>query len=126
MGIINKYAAEEAVFNHKILMINVNKSVTERNLYDATRYCWKLSEHKLKDVEYVLSVTQGIIIGVFEPTEWKRATLKNFPEFNEDVPSRIGFVGREANQSIKEQYLRKRVPKEFRKRGAANPIKYSF
>jgi len=107
-------------------MITINKTVTERNIYDATRFCWKLSSSKLKAVEYVLAVTQGIIIGVFEPLEWKRATIENFPEFNDDVPSRYGFVGKEADESIKELYLRKRVPPIYRKRGAANPIKYNF
>ena len=124
--IINKYAAEGAVFEHRVLMITINKTVTKRNIYDATRFCWKLSESKLKTVEYVLAVTQGIIIGVFEPTEWKVATIENFPEFYDDVPSRMGFVGIEAAEAIKEMYLRKRVPAKYRKRGAANPIKYSF
>lgn len=124
--IINKYAAIEAEFTHNLLMIAVNKTLADRNLSDATRFCWKLSMHKLQDVEYVLAVAQGIIIGAFEPIQWKKATLANFPEFNEDVPSRMGFVGVEAKREILDQYLRKRIPDKYRKRGAANPVKYSF
>ncbi len=124
--IIDKYASEEAVFKHKVLMITINKSASEGSIYDGTRFCWKLSQTKIKKVDYVLAVIQGIIVGVFEPTEWKIATLQNFPEFNQNVPSRIGFVGKEADKEIVKLYIRKRVPSIYRKRGAANPIKYSF
>lgn len=124
LEIVNKYHAEVAEFHHRVLMISVSKSLAEKGLYDATRFCWKLSASKLKKVEYVLAVKQGIIIGVFKPTAWKRATIENFPEFNQDVPGRFGFVGREADQEIQALYLRKRVPDEYRKRGAANPVKY--
>ena len=107
-------------------MITVNKSLAEKGFYDATRFCWKLSESKLRKVEYVLAVKQGIIIGVYKPIEWKRATIENFPEFNTDAPDRFGFVGREAVPEIQTLYLRKRVPDEYRKRGAVNPVKYSL
>lgn len=126
LEIINKYAAEEAVFEHKILMITINKLATERGIYNATRYAWKISKKKVEHVEYVLGVIQGIIVGVFKPLEWMVATEDNFPEFHESHPDRIGFVGSEAEVEIKNLYMRKRVPDSYRKRGAANPIKYSF
>ncbi|EXJ22518.1 hypothetical protein ADIAL_2104 [Alkalibacterium sp. AK22] len=126
LEIIDKYMSEEANFEHKVLMITINKTVFDQNIYDATRFAWKISKAKSEKVEYVLAVMQGIIIGVFVPTEWKAATLDNFPEFNFEEPKRIGFVGHEADSSIKELYLRKRVPVKYRKKGAANPIKYNF
>ena len=52
--------------------------------------------------------------------------MDNFPEFHLDRPNRVGFIGTEADDSVKQLYMRKRVPKEFRKKGAANPIKYNF
>ena len=126
--IMDKYAAEEAEFEHKILMITINKSVSEYSIYNATRFAWKLSNKKVKQVQYVLAVIQGIIVDVFKPIEWKIALTKNFPEFSnfEDQPKRMGFVGKRANQEILNQYLRKRVPPKYRKKGAANPVKYNF
>lgn len=126
LEIINKYAAEEAVFHHKVLMITINRLASERGIYDATRFSWKISKKKVEEVEYVLSVIQGMIVGVFKPLEWMDATEENFPEFHENVPGRIAFVGEAAEESIRQMYLRKRVPDSYRKRGAANPIKYSF
>ena len=44
--IIRRYAAEPAVFEHKALLISVNRSVAERSLYEATRYAWKINPVK--------------------------------------------------------------------------------
>jgi hypothetical protein len=126
LEIINKYAAEEAVFDHKILMITINRSASERGIYDATRFAWKISKTKVEKVEYVLAVIQGIIVGVFQPLKWMVASEVNFPKFHVDRLDRIGFVGSEAEEEIKNHYIRKRVPNSYRKRGAANPIKYNF
>lgn len=124
--IINKYKAEEAVFVHKVLMIIINKSIAENSIYDATRFAWKIDKQKAEKAEYVLSIKQGIIVGVFIVKEWREASIENFPEFHEDRKDRIAFTGFEAPNEIKEKYMRKRVPDEYRKKGAANPIKYSF
>ncbi len=125
--ILDKYAAAEAVIEHKVLMITINKSVTQKSIYNATRFAWKLSKVKIKEVEYVFAVVQGVIIDVFKPLEWKIALAKNFPELNtEDRPKRIGFVGVKADQVVLTKYLRKRIPSKYRKKGAANPVKYSF
>ncbi|MCP5500968.1 MAG: hypothetical protein H7A25_13765 [Leptospiraceae bacterium] len=125
--ILNKYSAEEAIFEDKVLMITVNRSITEKSLYDAVRYAWRLSESKIKKVEYVLAVEKGIIKGVYKPIKWLKATPENFPDMGNKLrPDRIGFIGEEAKSDIKNKYIFKRIPDEFRKKGAANPIKYSF
>ncbi len=125
--IMDKYAAEEAEICHKVLMITINKSVTEKSVYNATRFAWKLSKSKVKEVEFVFAVVQGMIVDVFKPTEWKIALAENFPQINtEGEPNRMGFIGQKANQEILKQYLRKRVPSKYRKKGASNPVKYSF
>lgn len=124
--IINKYAAEEAIIQHKVLMIIINKSMLEKSIYDATRFAWKIDRKKAEKAEYILSIVQGIIVGVHVADEWKEATVQNFPEFNIDRSGRYGFNGKEADQVIKQMYLRKRIPDQYRKKGASNPIKYSF
>ena len=67
-----------------------------------------------------------MVVGVFKPTKWLKATMENFPEFFSDRSSRIGFVGIEAEIEICQKYLNKKIPKQLRKKGAANPIMYSF
>lgn len=126
--VICLYEAPEAVFRHNLMLINVNKSSEEEDLYDAVRYAWKVSLEKARKVDYVLAVRRGLIIGAFKATEWLPATKEYFPDFNRDGygprEGRYGFCGCEAPEDVKRLYLRKRVPDKHRKRGAANPIRY--
>ncbi|PZO88632.1 MAG: hypothetical protein DI626_01370 [Micavibrio aeruginosavorus] len=127
--LIIRYEAQVADFdpNTPILMINVNKSIEERSsILEAVRYSWKVSLSKARQAKYVLAVQQGLIVGAFEPQEWYKATPENFPGLSEERAKRFGFVGKEAPSAIKEKYIGKRVPDAYRKRGSANPIKYSY
>jgi hypothetical protein len=123
--IVQRYCAEPAVFTHRALLISVNKSAAERSLYEATRYAWKISKSKARQAEVILATLQGLIVGAFIADEWLEATAANFPE-RKDAPGRLGFLGREANEEIKKLYVGKRVPDEYRRPGAANPIKYTW
>ncbi len=123
--IIRRYAAEPAAFQHEALLISVNRSAVETSLYEATRYAWKISRLKAKQAEVILSTLQGLIVGAFVADDWLAATSANFPG-RENMPGRLGFVGREAPAEISRLYVGKRVPDEYRKRGAANPVKYTW
>jgi hypothetical protein len=123
--IIDRYYAEPAKFQHKALLISVNRSAAERSLYEATRFAWKVNRSKAKQADVVLATMQGLIVGAFVADDWLDATEANFPG-REDSPGRLGFVGKDASDKIKRLYVGKRVPDEYRKRGAANPIKYTW
>jgi len=125
MEIIRKYASAQAVFQHKALLISVNRSAADAPLYEATRYAWKISRAKAKQAEVILSTRQGIIVGSFVASEWLEATKENFPG-REAVPGRYGFIGTEAPEQFKKLYNDKRVPDEYRKPGSANPIRYTW
>lgn len=123
--IIRRYSAEPAVFQHKALLISVNRSATEASLYEATRYAWKINRSKAEEAEVILASLQGLIVGAFVKDHWLDATAANFPG-HDDLPGRLGFVGCEAPPDIRDLYVGKRVPDQYRKRGAANPIKYTW
>jgi len=123
--IIRQYSAEQAVFKHKALLININISASQTSLYEATRRAWKLSKSKAEEAEIVLATVKGLIVAAFVADEWLDATAENFPGY-EDIPGRIGFVGREAPEEIVKLYVGKRVPNKYRKRGAANPVRYTW
>lgn len=123
--ILARYRAEPAVFQHRALLISVNRSATEASLYEATRYAWKISKAKAPQAEVILATRQGLIVGAFIAHAWLEATAANFPG-REDVRDRWGFVGQEAPDEFKRLYVGKRVPDEYRKPGAANPIKYTW
>jgi hypothetical protein len=125
LEIIRRYAAEPAVFEHKALLISVNRSAADVSLYEATRYAWKISLPKAKQAEVILATRQGLIVGAFVAEQWFEATTEHFPS-REPVPGRFGFVGAEAPNAIKTLYIGKRVPDALRKPGSANPIRYSW
>ncbi len=125
--IINRYRAEPAEFQHRAILICVNWTLEVKTLYDATRYAWRLKKSKAEKAEVILAVRHGLIVGAFvaKPREWLDATTKNFP-LAEDLPGKFGFNGDEAPDDIQKLYVGRRVPDEYRKPGAANPIKYTW
>ncbi len=123
--IIGRYAAQPAVFEDRALLISVNRSAAERSLYEATRYAWKINPKKARQADVVLATLQGLIVGAFVADDWLPATTEHFPD-REEAPGRYGFVGEEAPHELRRRYVGKRVPDEFRKPGAANPIKYTY
>ena len=125
LEVIREYSAEPAVFKHKAVLISVNRTASETSLYEATRFAWKIDPKKAKQADVVLATRLGLIVGAFVADEWLIATSANFPG-RVDNPKRYGFNGHEAPADIKAFYVGKRVPDEFRKRGAANPIKYTW
>ncbi len=125
MEVIRQYAAEPAVFRHDAILISVNRSaLSAASLYEAARFAWKISPTKARKAEVVLATMQGVIKGAFIANKWLEATAANFSGHQEE-PGRFGFIGREAPDDIQRLYVGKRIPDEYRKRGAANPIKYA-
>jgi hypothetical protein len=123
--IVRRYTAEPAVFQHRALLISVNRSAADLSLYEATRYAWKLRLSKAQRAEVILATRQGLIVGAFVATRWVEATAENFPG-RETLPGRFGFEGAEAPAEIKTLYVDRRVPDEYRRPGSANPIRYTW
>ena len=74
----------------------------------------------------ILATLQGLIVAAFVADRWLAATPENFPGLAETESGRLGFIGREAPEDVRRLYVGKRVPDEYRKRGAANLIKYTW
>lgn len=121
--IIERYEALPIKPASDLIAISVNQSAIERSsLYEAVRYAWRISVVKARSAEYVLAVSQGIVIGVFKPETWLPATPENFPALSSVIPGRWGFTGQAAPDEIQRLYLRTRLPK--RARGSVNPVRY--
>lgn len=100
---------EDAVF-----IVSINRSYPDFDVYDAARYAWRISPRRARDIRYVLATKDRRVVGVFEPSGWKPATKDNFPEFEKQMPGRIGFVGRPAGPAAMSRYLGRELPREFR------------
>lgn len=124
--IIVRYSAQPAQFHHRALLISVNRTAGEMPLYEATRYAWKINKKRAAQAEVILATRQGLILGAFVADQWLEATSENFPNRSVYSAGRFGFVGHEAPAELWNLYVGKRVPDEYRKRGAATPIKYTW
>lgn len=124
--IIELYGAEPAVLDGlKVLFISINQSITKSDIYEAVRFAWKIDIRKAQKAEVILATQQGMIRGVFVAEAWLPATSKNFPG-KPSIPDRYGFVGHQAGPVQQQRFLNKRMPDEFRKKGASNPVKYGW
>lgn len=118
-----RYEAEAIVFHHKVLLISINRSATARELYDATRYAWRIDAAKAREADYVLAEQSGLVVAVFRVDNWFKSSSKHFEGFP-SAPGRWGFVGAAAPEDVVRLYVHKRTPK--REKGAANPVRYFF
>ncbi len=110
------YNAQEAEIEHSVLFILVNRTAVEgSSLKEATQGNWKLNPQRANKAEFILSIVDGIIRAAwFAKDEWQPAD------------DRWHFEAVQAPKQIQEQYVGKRIPAEYRKPGASNPIKYSY
>lgn len=124
LQIARRYTAENVQFNHSVIAITINWSAADNNVLDATRFAWRVALASVNRVEFVLAVVRGIVVGVFVAEKWLPATKENFPEFQvrESDSNRFGFVGHEADEEIRVQYMFKRLP--TKKKGVATPFQY--
>jgi hypothetical protein len=123
--IIALYGAKPFVPRHRLLLINIADSYEDdsRSVYDAVRYAWRLSPDRAEKVELVLAHAKGIVVDVFKPIKWIKATEKNFPG-KPDRPGRLAFEGTQADGATRKLYQNKRVPDRYRPKGAANPVRW--
>lgn len=124
--VIALYAADPFVPSHPLLAISITNTYYEegKSVYDAVRYAWVLNPVEARRRELVLAHVRGLVKGAFRPAKWLEATPQNFPGFPATDPKRWGFEGEEATEDIRKRYVGKRVPDEYRAKGAANPVRY--
>lgn len=119
---------EREEISENIIVVKINRSyqenMPEAALYDATRGYWKLSLQRAKQAEYAFSVYKGIIKEVYKIDGWLPAGSIPRPTLPDaEVPAdRYEFVGKPAEDKIREKYIGKSVAHLYQK-GDANPVK---
>ena len=115
----------------RAVLINIRSSLLKgRSVYDGARYHWVLKSYKANSSGIVVAHDSGFIRGIFQECHWFRDTDDRFKKFWSEgrVPKgRFGFVGKEASDPKLKGLLRQRLdPSIYQRRGAANPIRYSY
>jgi Uncharacterized protein conserved in bacteria len=78
-----RLGARKIEIQDNIMTIKINSQyrsdMKPEEIYEATRKWWVAKKDKAERVDYVLSVNNGIVRGVFKPIEWYKAEDSNFP-----------------------------------------------
>ena len=105
------------------LQVNTNFSGKDL-IYESVKQAWVMGKRR-EEVEYVLAEYKGIIVEIYEVIE---VSNNGQSEKWFSVPgykNRWGFHGRRAEEQVRDNYLNKSIA-HHKKRGAANPVKYSL
>lgn len=81
-----------------------------RARYEATRGRWRNRKPNLKEYPYIFSVTGGIVKAVYKVIEWH------------DVGERIECTADNAPESIIKEYVGKKIPDYYSRKGMASPF----
>lgn len=111
-----RYQAEVAKIPPGEFMIIKVKDATidEKGLYEAVRKHWHVDIKKANGRK-VLACASGLIKGVFSVSEWRQS---------EGQDGRKHFIGTEVTDETMRQFVGKRLPQKFCKKGAACPVLY--
>jgi hypothetical protein len=116
---------------HPGVLIRINKYYSRNldaiGLYEVTRGVWKVKIERARKAKYAFALYKGIIREVYEIGYWQRADKDGYPTRSDiktrDISKRKEFIGKRANDEIREMYLNKSVAHLFVK-GNQNPINY--
>jgi len=102
-----------------------NSSMTEEELYEATRGVWKMGDRR-ENAKYAFSVADGTIHEVYKIESWLPAgTLKynTRPRHDIEIAGRWEFSGKKADNDLQSKYIGKSI-KHYFPRGASYPVTY--
>ena len=119
------YGAQEIEFSpgDLCMVIKTRWSTVDDHgsIYEAVRRSWVVSKKRADRAKYVLAVIDGLCEGVFVPDSWMPSGTRP-----PSKPQRYEFTGRPTDEEISRKYIGRRLPAEMRKRGTANPVRYSY
>ena len=108
----NALEYDEPDDNYIIIKTSFNAIMANGGLYEATRICWRAKLDKAQKYKYVFAVINGMVREVY--------TVRKWFQFNSD---RIAFEGEPATDHMA-KFKNKRIPQNYRKKGAAYPFLY--
>jgi hypothetical protein len=140
--VIRKYNAQPLdELLHSVAIININKKYRiirddalkvntkysgKDLIYESVKQAWVMGARR-ETVDYVLAEYKGIIVEVYKVIELinNEGNPERWYPVREGQKTRWGFHGRRASDNIRDSYLNKSIA-HHKKRGAANPIRYSL
>ena len=107
-----------------LIAFTINQLWQRLGFYEATRGVWKLNIDRARQRKLVLGVVNNVVKGVYRPDKWVEGTPENFHWYRGESENRWGFVGVEAEPEVRDKYLGRRIPAEYRKLGVQTSRRY--
>lgn len=127
--VVARYTRKPAGIKEPSVLIRISRlyryGMTAVELYDATRSAWRVGPKREK-VELAFAVHEGVIREVYRVHAWHPAGSTfnvRFDGRGEDLPDRWEFVGKVAEEELRQRYINRYVGDLF-PQGAQNPIAY--
>ena len=124
-----KQSARPLTVTDPVILIRINRlyrdGMTEDELYDATRSCWKLGSRR-NLAKYALAVFEGVVREVYEIAGWHEGgstPCKSGIHKKPRTERRWEFTGQKAEDSVRSRYVGRSVAGYFTQ-GQQNPVKY--
>src|SRR5262249_11697909 len=121
------YGATPVDVVHPSLLIRINRlyryGMSEVELYDATRSCWKLGPRR-ELAKYAFGVFHYVVREVFQSDVWHAAGTTGAKNPNPRHDGRWEFTGRKAEDAVRNQYVGRSVRHYF-KQGLQSPVVYA-
>lgn len=101
--------------DEKAIAVKINRTYREGmsagELYDCTRGIWKVNKKKVKDTQIAFALYHGIVKEVYEIEDWLDELTTEY-KFRKPEPTgkRSEFVGKVAQDKIREKYIGKFLP----------------
>lgn len=110
-----------------VVAITINRTyrdtLSEEELYDATRGIWRLNPDRAARADYVFAVYKGEIKEVYVPEKWSPALTTPYHHRSTEgwkLEGRFEFKGKKAPETVRRKYVGKQMPVA----GTQNPIRY--
>ena len=120
----------ESVFLEDAVLVKVNQlyrnGMSDFELYEVTRGFWRVDKSKIEGIHLALAVYDGMVLEAYEIAAWLPAgsgmcAARSVSQA--ESAHRMEFVGRVADQCIRDRYVGKGVSGLYAP-GSANPIRY--
>ena len=125
--IISMYERTRVDVTDPVIAFRINQhfypTIPPDQLYDITRSQWDLNSDRASRAKYAFAVYEGIIQEVYTILAWFDGGTTFTSRDNPPMQGRREFVGRIAEEKIRNKYLYMSIEHLFQK-GAQNPVKY--
>ncbi len=122
---------------YKVMFIRINRgyreNLTSKELYDITRWCWRVDVEKANKCDYVFAVYQRHIVAVYASPIWEKITKDNYkqaPDHCEKpelfIDKRSFFTCVDYAKFDNSPLINKKLADEFFPAHSSNPTTYNY